>query len=206
MVNQEQGMKKRLRSSTTRLLALGFIFGSSSAIAMTLAPKTGIRTGGTLISNSVSGRSTTSIGGFEILGHVFLSPKIAAGLGYKADFDLGAQVVPLKGFEIQGRYYFLGSGTRLSSVGSRFERTSRSLWNAYASGTLYVAKYFVNVVNNPLEGDANLILGGIGIEYALSQNFELVAELQTSILSFSSDPETVRFVTRALSFGVSYLH
>jgi hypothetical protein len=203
-------MRASLKRPKTLLLCAGFFAGVLSPdthAALDLAPKSSIRSGSTLIKNTVSGLSTLSLGGFEVLGHVFLTPKLAMGLGYKAEFDLSNQVVPLKGFEIQGRYYWWGQGTRTRDQAALFSRSSRSQWSAYAAATLFAASYYIatGAGVDPLEGDANMILGAVGIDYALSSSLDLNIEAVMSTLSFSSDPDTVRFSTMGAAAGLTYI-
>lgn len=185
-------------------IALGCYEAKAS---LSLAPKSSVRSGSTLIKNTVSGLSTLSLGGFEVLGHVFLTPNLAMGLGYKAEFDLSNQVVPLKGFEIQGRYYWWGQGTRVRDEAALFSRSSRSQWSAYAAATLFAASYYIATGEgvDPLEGDSNMILGAVGVDYALSNSLDLNLEGVMSTLSFSSDPETVRFSAMGVAAGLTYI-
>jgi hypothetical protein len=191
--------------------ALGSVAAARAEDDATYSPKLSIRTSNGLLTNrGSSGGSTFSVGGLNVLYLHFLNPKLALGLGYRIHPDFSNSSIPVYGFEAAPRYYFWGEGThtRTRVAGGTSERRDRYAF--YAGVDFGLRSFFVG--QNPnitstggLTGSFLSISGSVGADLRLSRHFELTAEGNMSLLTFSSSDSRVRISAMVANFGVSYV-
>ncbi len=183
------------------------VVGSSSAFALEMSPKMHLKTGTGLLVNSVGGNSSPLIGGFIVSGQLSLTPWLAAGVGYRADFDVANRMTPLKGFDVFGKLSFWGLNSRRLESSERVLRDYRDRIHAYAIGSFENRSFQLrsDLTGGFLEGVSNGVAFGVGLEYALSDHFELTAEVLQTVLSFSDQPDRIRLMTSSLLLGLGYV-
>lgn len=200
-------MKARWLKLACFIIGFGATY-SYSSLALELPPKSYIRTSMANLENVQSnGGSITNVGGINIVVEFFLRSWLSMSVGYRADFDVINGVVPLKGFDMSGRVYYLGTGTRKSFSEGAIQRSYKSRWAAYALGEFSQRSYLLpsTVPGEVLDGNLGIVSFGSGVEYALNQYFLLNVEYSLGVLSFSSRPDQVRLKTSNVLLGLGYL-
>lgn len=171
------------------------------------APKLELRTTSFLVENQdeVAPESFLSLGGFQLAGHFFVTPKLAVGIGYTVAFDVSSQQILFHGFDLSLRYYWLGLGTRVDENDPWVKSERKSTFAAYsgvfgAERSYQPAKDAGGNARPSVSGSlAGLVLG---IETPISHDFDFNAELAVALLAAKSD--TTRFFTHTLSIGIAY--
>ena len=126
---------------------------------------------------------------------------------YHADFDPTLGLVPIQGLLVQGRFYFVGTGSHQElGAGSGGEyRKFHSTFAFYGLGEFTRGSYNLTVTGGLQTGSFALVNFGMGADYRLSRHFELNAEVSQTALGLSSDPTTLRLSLRVLTFGLGYI-
>lgn len=196
-------------------LALGV---ASNAIAenneatTTYSAKVFVRLSSGIISNvGTSSGSTFNFGGVNLGVAYFFTDTLALGAAYKAETSFGA--VPLKGFDLFGRYYFLGPGTAVStrdSDGSRIVR--QAPWAAYGGLEFSQRSFDFELDPEAVLAEDRSISGNIsagnimaGFEYRLSRNWEANAELSYTLFPFGGNDPRVKIKWMLVSLGATYV-
>ena len=151
-----------------------------------------------------------TFGGINLGVALFFMEQFAVGAGYKIETDFSS--IPLQGFDLFGRYYFLGPGTVVQSrdnLGNNFEK--QRTFNPYIGAEFSKRDYYVlgdPKATDPAEraytGTLSAINATLGIDYRISSHWEANAEFNMTMLPFAgSDP---RIVIRwmLVSMGASY--
>jgi len=177
-----------------------------------LSHKIYARMSGGIISNAgtLSG-STITYGGVNLGGAFYLRETLALGAAYKIESNFSR--VPLKGWDLWGRYYYLGAGTAVTvsdGIGDHLLR--HRTWNPYA-GLEFSSRDYVLILDatatdpqdQSLTGStsaANMILG---LDYRLSRHWEANAEISYTLLPFGGSDTRVKIKWMLVSFGVNYV-
>ncbi len=155
--------------------------------------------------------SAFSFGGANVGGLLFITDKLVAGIAYKIETNLVS--VPLKGFDLLGRYYFLRSGTVVTlqdTIGNR--SVQHPSWSPYLGAEFSNRSFYVqgdpeaiDASNRALTGSLSAVNVSLGVDYRLSRNWELTSEMNVTVLPFAgSDPRVkIRWILGSL--GVNYV-
>lgn len=195
------------------IVMLGLMFATWASHAANLAPKIFGKSSSGIISNvgTVSG-SGFSFGGVHIGGLYYIMEHVALGLGYKVESDLRS--IPLKGFDIIGRYYYLSPGSTLRNKqksGDSFARHEQ--WNPYA-GLSFSNRSF-NVELGPeasAEAGETSVNGSIsafnfltGLDYRIAYQWELTTEFEYTIIAFGGSDPRVKMKWMMFNIGLNFL-
>jgi|GEM_PF-834127 len=180
--------------------------------ARTLAHKIFSRMSGGLISNvGTSSGSTFTYGGANLGGAFFLREDLALGAAYKIESNFSR--VPLKGWDIWTRYYYLGAGTVVKvsdGIGDHVVR--QNTWNPYA-GVEFSSRDYVFVFDPTASDPADQSLTGaasaanviVGLDYRLNRHWEANVEMSYTILPFGGTDTRVKIKWILVSFGMNYV-
>ncbi len=201
----------RAAGSARALILSGIVVAAAVAAparALEFAPKLHVLTSGGLIKNLQNDKTTPIVGGFFVSGQIQILSWAAAGLGYKADFDLTNGVLPLKGFDVFGKFSLLGLGSQhRDGYEGIFERGRRDRLHLYVKGNFATREYYLSMdgISDFEEGSIGAVDVGVGLDFSLSRHVELNLEFLQGLLSFSSKPESIRLRTSLLSMGLGYV-
>jgi len=176
------------------------------------ASKIVFRTSNGVIANEGSIGGTSSIsGGMNVSYLHYPSAQWALGAGYRADFDYTNKSTLLSGVFTLARWYFYGSGTRVTEPSTRMTSEWLDDFGLYLGPQLAYTSYYFGLSpvdpnkEDMLAGNFLSIDGLAGLDFRFSRHFEVNVEGALGLSAFShSDP---RFRIRALlfTFGISYL-
>lgn len=178
------------------------------------SPKLILRTSGGFFRNTGGEQSltATSFGGFNVGFNYYLTPRLAAGLAYKADFDLARATLPFKGFDVSGRWYPFGQGTytvrRLGdSVLEYHPVRAYYISAAFSERTYFLAPSSGATTDTEAvkEGGFAAVNIGLGIDIRASRHFEYNVEVTQTAMSFASTDSTVKISSTLLYFGMNYV-
>ncbi len=178
----------------------------------TLSHKVFVRTSSGIISNvgTITG-SGFSYGGASIGGAFFVTEQISLGIAYKVETNFSS--VPLKGFDLFGRYYFLGSGTVVTTRDSFGNRSVRQRsWSPYIGGEYSNRDFYVegdpeavNVEDRAVAGTLSSVNVSAGLDYRISRHWEFTAEFNMTLLPFAGSDPRVKIRWMLGSFGANYV-
>jgi hypothetical protein len=165
-----------------------------------------------IISNvgTVTG-SSFSYGGANFGAVFFITERLAAGVSYKVETNFSS--VPLKGFDLFGRYYFLGSGTVVTTrdafgnLSVRQRGWSPYLGAEYSSRDFYVEgdPTAVNAEDRAVSGSLSSVNVSLGVDYRLSRRWEFTVEGNMTLLPFAGSDPRVKIKWMLACFGVNYV-
>lgn len=171
-----------------------------------------LRTGFGMFQNAGTyGGSTAGVGGFDLQYHYFLNSYLSVGFGYGAQFDLNNGGVPLRGYEIVGRVYFLNEGTHTKRVSDWGVVESGSQWAPYILGQYSIRDFYLGPdvqstdATKSLSGEYSSINLGAGMDYSLNRHFGFNAEISSSMFAFSSSDARVRISETIIWMGLNYV-
>lgn len=155
--------------------------------------------------------STFTFGGANIGGAFFFTPKLAIGTAYKVETTFDS--VPLKGFDLFVRTYFLGDGT----VSRVSDSSSNSI--LYHSGfAIYGGMEFSNRTfifetdpdafdpeDRTISGSLSAANAMLGMDIRLARNWDLNAELSYTLFPFGGDDPRVKIKWILVSLGGSFI-
>jgi hypothetical protein len=192
---------------------LGLRFESSAPPAQkALSHKVYVRMGGGMISNAgtLSG-STITYGGSNVGGAFFLNEVLAIGAAYRIESNFSR--VPLKGWDLFGRVYYLGAGTVVSvSNGLGDHLIRHRTWSPYAglefssrAYALILDETAIDPLDQSLVGSisaANMI---VGVDHRLSRHWEANLEISYTLLPFGGADTRVKIKWMLVSLGMNYV-
>ena len=197
-----------------RTKALAFVLAigctlSMAAHALEYAPKLTLRTGAGILNNDGADRgSSATTGGINLVFTYFLTSRLTTGAGYKADFDLVQGSIPLRGFDVSGRYYFWGDGTRVLRSAGTFTRETQDLFLMYFGGDFSQRSYFFPASTadaTDLTGSFGATNATLGADIPFSRHFEWNLEVVYSVLTFAATDSQVKIRSTLLQAGLNYV-
>jgi len=178
----------------------------------TLAHKVFVRTSSGIISNvgTITGSGFT-FGGASVGFAFAVTEQISLGVAYKVETNFSS--VPLKGFDLFGRYYFLGSGTVVTTQDSFGNRSVRQRsWSPYIGGEYSNRDFYVegdpeavNAEDRAVAGTLSAVNVSAGIDYRISRHWEFTAEFNMTLLPFAGSDPRVKIRWMLGSFGANYV-
>jgi hypothetical protein len=190
----------------------GLDFGPRSETKKTFASKVFGRSSSGILSNvgSVQG-SGFSFGGANVGLLYFLSERLAVGAAYKIETNFSS--VPLKGFDLISRYYFLGDGTLVTLRDARGHSTVRHRsWSPYVGVEYSNRQYYIEVdpeadqaSDRALSGSISAVSAATGVDYRISQSWEFTIEANLTLLPFVGSDPRVKIRWMLASFGLNYV-
>lgn len=190
-------------------ISAGFLFTAKTAVALDYAPKLSLRTGAGLLKNEGANRgSSATTGGINLLFTYFLTSRLTTGVGFKADFDLAHGSIPLRGFDLSGRYYFWGEGTRVLHSTRFFSHEMQDRASFYFGGDFSQRSYFfpgATAESDDLSGSFGAANATLGSDIPLSRHFEWNIEVVYSILTFAATDSQVKIKSTLLQTGLNYV-
>jgi len=181
----------------------------AAAHALEYAPKLSLRTGGGILRNDGADRgSSATTGGLNLVFTYFLTSRLSTGVGYKADFDLAQGSIPLRGFDLSGRYYFWGNGTRVLRSAGAFTHETQDLFLMYFGGDFSQRSYFFPAGSpdtSDLTGGFGAANATLGADVPLSRHFEWNLELVYSVLTFAATDSQVKIRSTLVQTGLNYV-
>jgi len=176
-----------------------------------LTPKVQLRLGAGQITNyGTEGGSAITLSNLQISGSLYVQPKLAFTVGYQINLDLKNGSLPISGILVSGRYYFMGQGTLRAQDWMSMTSSTRSGVSAY--GTLEFAQrsfFFAKTDGdgNPADitGTSYALNGGVGMDFRLSPNVDINAELNMTGFTFAASNPGYRFGALLLYVGVGLL-
>lgn len=204
------------------LFAVLCFLTANCAIAdgVTYYPKLTLRSvNGFMTNQGTSSGSSLSLGGVNCVFNHYLTSKIAFGIGYNVHFDFSDNSVPLKGPDIGVRWYVFGDGTRVRTESSINDTDSLDKYAFYVGGATIERSYFLgnnavaaSAANATAASPALSATGSFmgltavaGFDYRVARHFELNAEGNMGLFTFSATDDRVRITGRMLLVGLSYL-
>jgi hypothetical protein len=191
---------------------LAILFFTSTTFANSLSPKLYLRTGYEMLSNEGKNKgNSSSTGGFNLLFNYYLTQKLSAGFGYSAWFDPSLGVMPIHGYSLNGRYYYYGKGTHELIQADWGTSEYHSPLSSYAGMSYNKYTYFLGKDpqsvddTQQLSGDYSTVNVSVGADYRLNRNFELNAELGTSVFTFAASDDRVRIGHTGFLAGITYV-
>lgn len=177
-----------------------------------LSHKLFLRMSGGIISNvgTITG-SGFSYGGVNVGLAFFIMEQLGIGAAYKIESNLVS--VPLRGFDLFGRYYFLGPGTVVTlqdSLGNRseFQRSWTPYFGAeYSNRSFYIEgdPTATDLQDRAATGNLSAMNVSLGMDYRLSRHWEFNAEFNMTLLSFSGSDPRVKIRWMLTSLGANYV-
>lgn len=176
------------------------------------ASKLTLRTGIEQLQNKgTSGGSASGGAGFEIGFYRFLTSRLALGLGYSASFDLKESTMPVSGYFLSGRVYFLRDGTQIQTEGAWGNFTEHQQWSPYFGLGFHKMKYFLGrdiegaLESDVLAGEYSNGVATIGIDARISEKFEWNLEGKYSAFTFASSDARIRIQHVGIFGGITYI-
>lgn len=176
------------------------------------APKLYFRTGfGTLTNAGELKGTVSSVGSVNVAAQKFLSPSVSLGLSYQADLDVTSGTMPLRGFDLTGRWFWRGIGTRVRNGVSSQSYGFLPVWAPYSYFAIQQRSYFFKSMDTSasstetLNGSYAAFGIGAGVDRQLGDGMGLNVELGWSPISFSQSDERIAFRTVSILFGISQL-
>ncbi|KYG65816.1 hypothetical protein AZI86_01715 [Bdellovibrio bacteriovorus] len=200
-----------------KLIALSFLLIAVPILSFArgefeYANKLVLRTGvGQLANQGDQGGGSPSVGGFNLQFFHFLNSYLAVGFGYQAQFDLNIGTVPVSGYEIAGRIYWWGEGTQVKEKMSwgeldLYQKNSFYFTSHYGKRQFYLGDDPLTIdESKKFTGEYGVINAGLGWDHRLNRNFEINAELCTSLFALSSTDSRVRISETFLWMGLGYV-
>lgn len=182
--------------------------GGTTEVSSKLTLRTGF---GSFQNAGSNGGGTSGMGGFDLQYLHFLTPHLAVGLGYGAQFDTPNGGIPLGGYEIIGRVYPWHEGTRVTHHGPWGSAESMATWSPYILGQYSLRSFYLgrdfqsDDQTKSLSGQYTAINLGAGLDYNLDRRFGLNVEYSTSLVTFSSTDPRVRIVENIFWIGLNYV-
>ena len=193
---------------------LGFIYGVSGFAddEVKVSNKFSFRLGMGTLQNAAAGGGSTSVSGApDLIFNFFLSPKVSVYVSYLMVTDSSSGTLPLQGFDLGARYYFSGNGTHVTyRANESVTIQKQEKYAFYLTGAFFQRSYFLGsntseVTTVPLTGNFNGISGGIGGDLRLNDHWELNAEINKNLKSFSTTDDRVRLSAMLTFLGLSYV-
>lgn len=191
---------------------LSFLLPNAFADESVYASKITLRTGlGQYDNQGTMGGSTVSVGGVDLQYSQFVSANFALGLGYVAQFDLTGGGVPISGLEFFAKSYFWGQGTDIRGERPWGSFISYKDKSAYVSLLYGMRKFYLGEdvessdPTKKLAGEYSVINVGAGMDYRLSERWELNAEGNFSLISLTGSDARIKISEMIVWFGVGYI-
>jgi len=203
---------KKMGIAFFMLLIFTGITGTTASFAdeVSVAPKMGFRFNNGLLTNSGTSKGSSMVF-FGLNPYVFFPVNQVVGFGaaYNIDFDFTQGSVPLKGFDFFARYYFWNTASRVTETFGDSKSVRLDEFSGYAMFEIGTRSYFIGkdsgLAVTEQTGDSSTLNLGAGIDYRISQSFELNAEMNLGILTFAGSDDRVKISGKLLKLGVSYL-
>ncbi len=205
-------MMKKFRIIKVKLFLIVIVCWFDVHATTDYSGKLSLRTGiGQLTNQGTQSGAAPTIGGFDLQYHYFLNSRLTAGFGYTSQFDLADNGVPVSGYELLGRFYFLHSGTREKSTENGWESSTHYQWSPYV-GMFYGHRVYYlgpdNLSSDPvkqLTGTYGIINFTTGVDYRLDDKFELTGELSTSLATLVGADPRVKISETIIWMGLNYV-
>lgn len=190
---------------------------TTNSVPSMASPKLMLRTSTGYFRNRVENTTTDTVkvlkaptfGGVNLGFWYYLTPRLAAGLGYKADFDLVRSSLPFRGFDLSGRFYPFGPGTLVRKAFESNILEFHSDWASYIVGD-FAQRGYLLVPEGAAEADVMrgsfaAVNFGLGLEVKMSRHFEANAEVVTSLFKLAASDPNVRIGSTLFNFGINYV-
>ena len=177
-----------------------------------LSPKVFARMSGGMISNvGTSSGSTFTYGGANIGGLFYILEQVSLGLAYKIESTFVS--IPLKGFDIFTRYYFLGGGTSQTTRDSYGNSMTRHRQYSPYLGAEFSNRDFSLELDPTAADPADQRLSGTlstfnlmaGVDYRLNSHWEATAELSMTLIPFGGTDPRVKIKWFLVALGANYV-
>jgi hypothetical protein len=176
------------------------------------SPKIDFRLANGMLRNTgPNGGSSLTVGALNLSFLYYVSPVIAVGVGYYADFDLGTKRVPVNGFDFSGRYYFMGQGTFSRHEYPAIASERQDIFSMYGGIEFAQRNYYAGTVGTstpagvPTNGNSLGINAIAGADLRLSRHFELTSELNYGAFTFASSDDNYKIAGILLKIGMGYI-
>lgn len=171
-----------------------------------------LRGSGGMISNvGTASGSTITYGGVGIGAAFYFMEQIALGFAYRVESTFAT--IPLRGFDVFFRYYYLGSGTVVEHHDSTLNKiVTQRTWSPYL-GTEFSNRAFNFVIdaeaNTPEErsisGNISALNFVTGLDYRLSRRWDLNLELSYTLLALGGSDPRIKIKWMLFSYGANYV-
>lgn len=194
------------------MISLFFFLAPQTSEASTLASKLSLKTGFQMLKNlGSSGGAASGGAGFDLSGTAFLTPRLSIGLGYSSSFNFSQSSMPINGYYLQGRYYYLRDGTRVQDRSTWGEMVSHPDMTPYVGMSYQKTNYYLG--KDPLGTKAADSLAGtyasgllsLGLDYRIDSQFEWNLEGAYSLFTFAASDERVRIQSMGVYMGLNFL-
>jgi opacity protein-like surface antigen len=155
--------------------------------------------------------STVTYGGSNLGIALFYLEQVSFGFSYKVETTFSS--IPLRGFDVFGRYYYLGPGTKVvntDSLNNKF--VSHRTWNPYLGGEFSNREFSFELDPTATNAEDRSVSGNIsamnflaGLDYRLSRNWEINLELSYTLFPLGGNDPRFKIKWMLLSWGVNYV-
>jgi len=203
----------KIKLATLLSLSLTVSFNlKAQAESESKSPKLDLRMTNSMVS-LVQGTKTASflsVGGLEAQFLYYFTSRFAAGVDYHIDFDFANHNIIFSGFDVFGRWYWWGQGTKTRTEESWGVVENRSTVSWYLSLDLSQRAYHPSAKNStpesiPASSGSLSMAGAIGADLRLNRKIDLNLEVGSTLSNFASDPTAVQYKVMYFDIGLAYL-